>query len=648
MFFKKEKEVGNPNATPEENEFLTELVAEQDEAETWRMPVETKWDDEYKAFVGDQWNLSFAKRSNDGRKTHPNPVDNFIFPAVMGMTNTITATTPEIALEVSDGDNETDDTELEKKITDNIANILDKNKFPAVWKKIVLRGVMYGPFIGTVLWDNDWIGGVGPNRWVGEVRIIAQKQSEIYFDPAILDLEERLQECSFINRKFRKKLQYFKDHWDNGKYVQVESNDEVEEPADNSQAWLIEHWHKGKPKFMPEWRKQELLNRAHSYMPPSAMVDEFKAEKYQQMSEGKVDGVHVAYATRDVFLEYVPYVYEDGLYPFVYKVLYVDEKSPYGFGEIRNAMNPQVMHNKADEIELEGMCVEGLGGKLFQKGAVNPKQLNFITQNNHKGGMWAEVDNVALIKDREGTKVPENIAVYKEHKQRMVETISKNTPIRQGLAPSGNMPYAAIAELGARTDTATKGIVETLEDFLKEMTQLIVNRIKEFYTEERVYKVQEEKSNVDVSLFRKLKQVAQMPVGEEKYSAIANIIEQMNNPAPEKYGTFSVQDMTRTWEREPAGYDENGEQTPPKIETYMPDFTAKVKVIDERPTDRNYYVTLAQTLYNAGKLDEETFWEVIEEGKFPPKEIVLDRLEKMRMEAQQMAAQQAPMQGGAQ
>jgi hypothetical protein len=647
---KKEKSISN---TPEEDSFLTEINSHQSDAEANRQEIEVVWDDEYKSFIGKQWDLSFAKRSADSKKVRPNSADNFIFPAIMGLHSTLTATTPEATLEVDDGDDATDDEELSKKVTDVVANIFNKNKFPALWKKIVLRGISHGPFIAAVLWDNDWIGGTGPNRWVGEVKIIAQKLDEIYFDPAILDLEERLQDCSFIHRKMRKKLEYFKRRWKKGHMVETDGGDD--EGADHKQAWLYEAWHKGKPKFMPEERKKELLNKAQSYLPPAAVVDEYKAELYKQMAEGKVDGVHVSYSSKDVFLEYVPYAYEDGKYPFIYKVMYVDEKSPYGFGEIRNVMIPQVMHNKADEIEIEAMSTEGLGGYFYQEGALSEKQRAFITQNNYKGGLLAEVRNIALMKPREGAKVPANIAAYKEHKQRMVETISKNTPIRQGMAPSGNMPYAAIAELGARTDTMTKGVAETLEDFMEELVLMIVSRIKEFYTEERAYKIRDNKDNTG-EIIRQLKEISQMPDEQQKVLAIYELLNTMDEVQSTRYGRFSNQEMMRSWERQPAGTDEFGNEIPPKMETYMPDFTAKVKILDERPTDRNYYIGLAMNLLPLNMLDMESFWYVIEEGRFPPKEIILERLHKqqqMMMPGQAMPPElpseqppDTPQQGG--
>jgi hypothetical protein len=624
-----------PN-TPEEEILLSEITANQSDAESNRTDIERIWNDEYKSFKGDQWDLSFAKRAHKEKQVRPNSVDNFIFPSIMGMHSTLTATTPEATLEVNDGDDETDDTELERKVTDNVANIFDKNKFPALWKKIVLRGISHGPFIAAVLWDNDWIGGNGPNRWIGEVKIIAQKKDEIYFDPAIIDLEERMQDCSFINRKMRKKLTYFKRWGEKGSMVKADGGED--EGANHKQAWLREAWHKGKPRFMPSERKKELLDKAQRWMPPAAIVDDYKAELYQQMAAGKVDGVHVSYSTTDVFLEYVPYAYEDGMYPFIFKVMYTDEKSPYGFGEIRNVMIPQVMHNKADEIEIEAMSVEGLGGYFYQTGALSSKQLAYLTQNNYKGGVFAEVDGLNLMKPREGAKTPANIPQYKEHKQRMVETISKNTPIRQGMAPSGNLPYAAIAELGARTDNTTKGIAETLEDFMEELVLMITSRMKEFYTEERAYKVRENQDN-SPDIARQLKEIAQMPDEQQKVLAVYELLNTMGTNQSFKYGKFSNQEMTKSWERQPSGIDEMGNEIPAKIETYMPDFAAKVKIMDERPTDRNYYIELAMNLLPQKMLDMESFWYVIEEGKFPPKETIIERLQK-QMQAQ--AAQVDP------
>jgi hypothetical protein len=594
----------NPN-TPEELTLLHEIVINQENAESVRgtkytdsettivdQGIEQIWEDEYKMLTGDQWSTSFAYRTKSARKTRPNSVDNFIFPAIINMHAAITANTPEVIVEgqendKSDGD---DDYSAAEKLTHLIKQNDKRNNFRSLWKKITLQGLAYGPYIGAVIWDKDWIGGVGPNRWIGDVRILHVDRRNIFFDPAIIDLEERMQECAFIHRKFRKKLGYIKQSWpEMGQYVSEDTNDiELQdEGTDPGQVWLIEAWNRGKPKMVPEEYRQKYLQKAQELLPPSANVDYYKAQEYKDMAAGILEGVHCAYVANSVFLEYVPYVYDDGLYPFVYKTCYYDENSPHGFGEIRNIKIPQVMHNKADEIEIEAMSREGLGGGYYEEGAIKPDELTQITSNSGKGGMWFKVQSIFKMKEREGAKVPPSVREYKEHKQRMVETISQNTPIQQGMSPGANVPYRAIAELGARSDTRTKGKIEVLEDFLTELNRLRINRFIQFYTEDRYYRIK----------------------------GGTGIIK----------GTFNREEAFMAWDREEAINGETGEKEI-RIERYVPDFDLNVKVLDERPTDRNYYTNTAFEMFGKQAMDLESLWYTLEEGKFPPKEEVMQRL----------------------
>lgn len=576
----------NPN-NPEESSFLSTIINDQTRAEGTRDDIERIWDDEYKMYVGDQWSTTFAYRSPTAKKIRPNSVDNFVMPAVINIHSALTASTPEMTPEPR----AEDDREVAEKLKPVIDFVCYKNRFPYIWKKTVLRGLQYGPIIGAVLWDNSWIGGTGPNRWIGDIRLLNVKRKEFYPDPAIVDLEERLQECGFIHRKLRRKIDYFRQRWeDKGQFVEPDDDidDEENEGSESTQATLIERWHRGKPKFIPEEWQKEFKQKATE----AEMTDPYKADRYLRMANGELDGIHVAYCTRDVFLEYIPYMYDDGLYPFVYKVMYEDEKSPYGFGEIRNIKIPQVMHNKADEIEIEAMSVEGLGGCYYNKGAMSPQQQQTYLTQNAKGGAAIEVMDIGGIKERIGPKIPASITNYKDHKQRMIETISQNTPIMQGQSPGGVKAWGAIRDLGERADTRNRGKVEILEDFLVDFGQLIISRIAQFYTEERQWRI----------------------TGSDGAS---------------QSGTFSNSEMKKTWEREPAGTDAEGNPTPAKQEEYVPEMDLRVKVIDERPTSRDFYVQNAMQLLPMKAIDIESFWYTMEEGKFPPKEEILKRLAEM-------------------
>lgn len=589
-----------PKNTPEQEKLANWITNNQNNAEATRdVPnndndsdggIDQIWEDEAKMLIGDQWTTSIAYRTKKIRKNRPNSVDNFIFPAITNIVANITSSDPEVTIEgTEDGDKE-----VAEKLTFLSRFNDQRNKFPAIWKKMVLQFVAYGPIIGAVLWDSEWMGGTGPNRWVGDVRTLYIDRREIYFDPAIIDLEERLQECSFIHRRYRKKLDYIKDRWkDRGQYVSEDTNDMElqDEGLDPKQVWLIEAWHRGTPKYMPSERRKELLAKAAEY---EAKGDTFKAKDYRDMAAGKLKGIHVAYQANGVVLEYRPYEYDDGLYPFRYKTCYYDENSAYGFGEIRNIKVPQIMHNKADEIELEAMSREGLGGKLYNDGAVTPRQLEEILKNQGKGGAWLKVNNVQQLADRDGVKTPSSLVAYKEHKQRMVETISQNTPIQQGMAPGANMPYKAIAELGARTDIRTKHKVKILEDFLIELNKLRINRFVQFYTEDRYYRLK----------------------GQD-----GKVVE----------GSFKAEEVMGTWERDMmddndnVAMDEDGNVIK-QTETFVPEFDISVKIMDEKPTDRNYYTQTAVTLFEKQAMDLESLWYTLEEGKFPQSKEIMERL----------------------
>jgi hypothetical protein len=287
-------------------------------------------------------------------------------------------------------------------------------------------------------------------------------------------------------------------------------------------------------------------------------------------------------------------------------------------------MMPQIAHNKADEIELEAMSIEGIGGAFYDKGSIEKGQLANIKNNAGKGGEYLEVINVNGIKERTGPKVPAVIDNYKEHKQRMIERITLDTQIQQGMKPGGVVAYSAIKELGNRADTKNKGKICILEDAQREIANLEISRIGEFYTEPRFFM---KKNQVDITGGQKAQQ--DMVPGQEQ-------VEAPKTP-PVTKEVFSRDEMVSTWNREDEG---TGEM---HIERYIPEFNVKVKVLDEKPTDREYYVNAALNLAKMNLMGPSSVWYTLEEGKFPPKNEVLNELNQIQAQQQQVQLQQQQM-----
>jgi hypothetical protein len=552
-------------------------------------PLEATWEDEYYIRKGGglQWNTSIAYRNQGTRKYRPNSEDNFAFDATEQIKANITSSTPMVTIEGVGYDDDTVSQELTfiSRFND------ERNKFWITWEKMVNQFINYGPVVAMVDWDPTWLGGVGPNRWIGDVRIYHVRKEEFFPDPAILDLQTNLQDGSYHIRAPRKKVAWIKKRF--GEKADdigdsTNTNDLIDEGADPQQTDLVEYWHRGKPEYMPPERVKQLKEMSAQF---ASDGDEYRAIDYADQAKGDMDGIHVAYYCDGVLLQYIPYVFEHGRYPFIFRVRYQDENCTWGFGEIRNIKIPQIMHNKADEIEIEAYARQGLGGMYYEENSVSPKQLEDIKKNAGKGGVWLAVKNIFKMKEREPVQAPAGLVQYKEHKQRMVETISKNTPIQQGMSPSANMPYKAIAELGARTDVRMKKSVDILEDFLKEINKLRIALFAQYYTEDRYYRIK----------------------GQD------NTIQE---------GTFNRNKMLLTWVREEAVVDPISGQviTPEKKEYFVPEFDISVKIIDERPKDRNYWTQTAFSMFSSQALTVEDLWYTIEEGKLPPREEALKRL----------------------
>jgi hypothetical protein len=193
-----------------------------------------------------------------------------------------------------------------------------------------------------------------------------------------------------------------------------------------------------------------------------------------------------------------------------------------------------------------------------------------------------------MIKEREGVQIPSTISNFKEHKQRMIETISQITPIQQGMSPGSNMPFKAIAELGARTDVRMKKAAQKLELFLKQINKLRINRFAQFYTTERYYRIK----------------------GDD-----GELVE----------GTFQKDEMFDKWTREQSVNEETG-MSEERIEFFIPDFDINVQILSSKPNDRNYYTSTAFQMFNLGLMTGEDLWETLEEGKFPLKDDVLQHI----------------------
>lgn len=562
------------------------MSAKQIDTDDLGNTVEQTWEDEYKIYKGGglQWTTNFAYRSKRARRIRPNSEDNFIFNMVEIQVANITANTPQVSFK---GKKEYAD--RVKKI-ENMSRMNDKrNKFEMQWENWVREFISYGPLIVEVCWDEGWMGGSGPDRWIGDVRLNWISKKDFFPDPAIVDIEgDKINDCASIAIRYRVKKLFAQKRFPKfAKYFTADSNtDDQREGSDPEMLDLFKYYHLGFPEYMPEERVKELRERAAKQ---ESEGDYYKAQELYDMANGDIEGVHLAWYANGAVVEYIPYVYDTNSYPVRFTTRYVDEECAWGWGEIRNTKIPQVNHNKADEIEIEAFAKQGLGGGRYQKGAINDTQMDRMLETSGKGGMWHEVDNINLIKENSGVSVPASITNYKEHKERMIQTISSITPIQQGMNPGANVPLGVVRELGARTDVRIKKASGKLEHFLKEINMLRIPLFAQFYTEERAYRFEDSAGQVQEGTFR----------GDEIFDVWDR--EQVSIQDPLSGQTMMV----------------------PRQEKFIPEFDLDCTVLSTKPDDRSYYTQLAFQLYGMQLLTAEHLYYTLDEGQLPPTEDIL-------------------------
>jgi hypothetical protein len=569
------------------------------------LSLEDEWEDEYKLLKGGglQWTTNIAYRSRSARKNRPNSEDNFIHNNIALQTSNITASPPDIRVSGKKLDDDTND-ERADKIT-HISKFNDiRNNFKSTWKEVVREFVAYGPVFIKCVWDAEWTGGSGPDRWVGDIRLEQVYKEDMLFDPAIRNLRKDLDKSRFLGFRSRQFLDYLEERFPDFKGKLSEDVNEdplVDEGNEPESTYLYEMYYVGFPEFMPPERVKELRERAARNEEEG---DTYRAQDLYDMANGNVKGVHLAYIANDILLEYIPYAYDHGQYPGKFATRYYDPKSQFGYGEIRNIKIPQVLHNKADEIEIEAMAKEGLGGVYYSTGAVTDAQKRKILENNAKGGVWLEVGNVAQIKERTGVKVPQSIPQYKDYKKQIIDNVSSVTPIQQGIGDP-NMPFRSVQELGARTDVRIKEAAEILKDFLEEVNKLRIELFGQFYTEERYYRYCGSNGETIEGTFK----------NDELFDTWVRETEQepMIDPAT---GQPTIDEMT--------GLPINN--LIDKTERFIPTLDVDVTIISTKPNDRNYYTSTAFQLFQIGWLTGEDLLYTLDEGKLPDTEDIIDHV----------------------
>ena len=585
----------------------------------------------YLLYKGDHWSImgpdGEVLRTATEQQGKPNAVENIIFAMVMGNAAEFVKDIELIDVPTVQ-DLPTADQDA-SAMTDIKKAIITKNKIENNRFKAYIWFFLYGTIISHPHWDPDWVGGRGPNRWNGEIRLP-------YIHPLMFIPDARVSSsnCSStdVNDGMRchvvawHPLDWYKEHYpDSWHLIEpqiIAEDDRLDNFWEDDQGFgygdsradmcpLIETWYRGSPLILDDDEKDE------------------------------GDGLHVIWwagEDQGIYLRHANYIYYDPgedselKFPFVVRQCNPRENSIWGYGDAWFIANPQIIRNKTVELILESHLHNALGQTFYDPTALTPKQLKDVQEKGNLPGMYFPARNPDKIVRLYGQPAAASLQKETDRLDKTMQEIIGNYQVQSsGDSKNGKQhpTFAGMAQQLQQAQIRLRFKEQSLTQIEEESAEYINHLISKFYTERRPYRIQD----------------AQAPGGY-------------------RYGMFDLFKILRVWDPTtnivipfPIMMQQQPGVEPQQLiqtltdqgkEVYFPEYSVQSKVSSVMPADRMFNMQMAQELYQGKMIDAQAFFFVMEHGRFEPWDAILQRYKQQQQQAQQAQAQQVQQQGGGQ
>ncbi|MEK5065898.1 portal protein [Cytobacillus sp. FSL R5-0596] len=510
------------------------------ESRTIKSAEEKAWQRQEDFYKGKQW------KSKPAYEGQVQPVTNICFSIVESIIPQLTDNRPQIVcLPTEPGDEKK--AEILTNIIEYIWDVRDMDY------KLIMNErtrIKHGMGIYKVFWNPELLKGLG------DIDIINVPLDQFFISPRA----KSVQDSDYVIYASQKSTEYIKKRY--GKDVQTDTKyddiavfDETDDsPKRDNKVLLIEYWTK---------------------------------------ENGKIRLITIA---GDTLLRDEPGFYEHGRYPFVAIPAFPVEKKFWAMGVLAQIISPQMIVNLLDQQILDNARLGGNGTILNGAGS----GLNKRTMTNMPYKIL-DVTDPNQVKIERGQDIPTFIPNHLETKKRDAESVSGIHDVTQGKAPSGVTAASAILALQESANQRVRLLGRTLEAGLKEIGELIIELVREFYQEERIIRVLGDNYKTTFIKFKA--------------------------------------DELKTKKEYPTMNPETMEQETEEI-LIDPDFDVRVEVGSSMQYSKAFLYEQAKELFQMQVIDEQALLEVV---KFPKAEEVLQRRQEMM---QQQAMMEQQMQGG--
>lgn len=192
-------------------------------------------------------------------------------------------------------------------------------------------------------------------------------------------------------------------------------------------------------------------------------------------------------------------LYAHGRYPVVFDCLYKCDDSPFGYGIVDVIRNPQMYIDKLDGIILKNAALSGKQRWLVRdKGAINEEEFKDWSKDIiHVDGSLDETH----IKPFQAASVSGFVLQHRLEKILELKEIIGNRDLLQGGTGDGVTAASAITALQKSGEKLSRAMIDDSFDAYKEVVSLCIELIREFYSQEHIYRITNELGNVEFVAF---------------------------------------------------------------------------------------------------------------------------------------------------
>ncbi len=192
-------------------------------------------------------------------------------------------------------------------------------------------------------------------------------------------------------------------------------------------------------------------------------------------------------------------LYEHGLYPVIFDSLYPEDDSPFGFGIIDIVKNPQLYIDKLDGVISKNAVISGkIRYMIKDNGGINEDEIcDYSTDIIHVAGSVDESN----IRQFQANGLDDFVITHRQNKINELKEIVGNRDFQQGGTYGGVTAASAIANLQQSGQKTTRSVIDDSFDAFRRLIGMMIELMREFYTDKRVYRICDELGNKQFKSF---------------------------------------------------------------------------------------------------------------------------------------------------